>query len=244
MAKIKKKLLGIANYSGVRFNRAACRYVAANGQFIKPEVARSIVEADLGASRARMVDLGAAVREAAQKLGNGEIAAADYAAVVDDFAAKMREEVKWLHLANVAAAKGGIAQMHQAEFGFAGRQLQAVHYPALDKFAAELKENPDIALDAAAGKKGLDARLGNYADVALHTYEWARQKENVAQGFTYVENEEEPTAHHCKGPNSCPAQTAKGRVHYSEMLRVGARACGPFACKCQVHYFKERAAND
>ena len=242
MRKPNPNLRGIGRTS-VRYNKPACRYVASNGRFIKPETARSIVEADLGATRARLLDLGAPVREAAQKLQAGEISAADYEAAVDGFAGQMREEVKWLHLANVAAAKGGIAQMDQAAFGFAGRQLARVHYPALEAFAAQLKENPGLALDGAAGKQSFDKRLSNYADVGLHTYEWARQKENVAQGFTYVENEEEPTAHHCKGPNSCPAQTAKGRVHYSKMLRVGGRACGPFKCRCTVRYFKEPSAN-
>jgi hypothetical protein len=242
MTKRNPNLRGIGRTS-VRYNRAACRYVAASGQFLKPEVARGIVEEDLKATRTRLLDLGKPVREAAQKLQDGEISAADYEAVVDGFAGKMRDEVKWLHLANVAAAKGGIAQMDQAAFGFAGRQLAKVHYPALESYVAELRENPAIALDDATGKQSFEKRQGNYADVGLHTFEWARQKENVAQGFIYCENEEEPTAHHCKGPNSCPAQTAKGRVHYSKMLRIGARACGPFKCRCNVNYFREHSTD-
>jgi|GEM_PF-4551860 len=227
------------DFSRLRWNKRAQRYVSPNGKFIDPVQVRKVIDDDIDATAERMRHNGKVLSQAARDYQDGKIDKAAYNAKVQEFKEEMQREVKNMHLANATAAKGGIASMDASAYGQAGKQLQ-FHYGKLDDFVKELQDNPAIATSDAEGKMPFERRLNMYAEAGRFTYETVRQQSHLDEGYKYAENILESGAHHCKtrgNTEGCLEQTAKGRVPINEIVMVGKRTCGP-ADRCNLKYFK------
>ena len=115
----------------------------------------------------------------ANQLRNREISLADWQL-------QMRAEMRNMHNAAAMVAKGGKAQMTQADWGRTGRELRT-QYEYLDKWAK----------DIASGKAPLDGRLNwrarLYGNAARGTYEQERRAMAADKG-----NDEEMRILHAK----------------------------------------------
>lgn len=154
-----------AGSTGRYVNRATGRYVS-----------ELTVRADLDqyiANKATRFDA------LANQLRNREISLADWQL-------QMRNEMRTAHNAAAMVAKGGKAQMTQADWGRTGRELRS-QYEYLDKWAA----------DIASGKAPMDGRLAQraklYGNAARGTYEQERRAVAADKG-----NDEEMRILHAK----------------------------------------------
>lgn len=206
-------------YSSLTYNAKACRYVGATGRFLSPQRVREVVDADIANRAERMQRLAAQV-------ASGEINSAE-------FGAQMRKEVKAVHLVNVAAARGGFHNMGAQGFSQAGGLLP-FHYQRLNSFVADIANGRyGEPMDAAQ----IADRAAMYSEAGRESFEHVRLGQEADAGFRSEVNVLEATAHHCTGPDSCPAQSKKGRVPIGTLLIPGQRACVT-RCKCRIERFK------
>jgi hypothetical protein len=225
-------------FSSLVYNPSAARYIASNGRFISGKAVRAIIDADIDAASQRMVQHGDTLKVAARAFKNGEISQDEYTAAVRDWRDKMAADVKAQHLGQGAAACGGFHNLNQSRYGSIGAALK-VQYAYLGNTAIELAGNPDLALGEAKGRRSLDDRAKAFAQASRGTFERLQQMEHIDAGFAYEENELHADEH-CKGLNSCEAETARGRVPIGTLIMVGKRKCKVF-CKCTINYFKSAA---
>lgn len=135
---------------------------------------------------------------------------------------QMVSETKALHLATAAAARGGWAQMSQADFGWVGQRLRT-EYAFLNNFATEV----------ASGKqpinKTLEARAALYAEAARSTSREMERRMGVLAGMD-MERNELGIADHC---GDCLDATSAGWVPIGTLEAVGNRQCGR-RCACAI----------
>ena len=146
-----------------------------------------------------------------------------------DWQTSVAREVKSMHMASAALAKGGWAQMTPQDTGRAGRIIRD-EYAYLANFAQQVK----------TGQQKLDGslvtRANLYAQAPRGTYHAIEQRGMMEQGKTECRNVLGP-ADHCEGANSCIEQTAKGWVSLSggAMVPIGRRLCLA-NCRCRLEY--------
>lgn len=211
-------------YSALVYDRRAARYRGVDGKFKDPRAVRQIIERDIDATKARM-------ESHARRAQSGQIS-------VEAWRDLQAREIKALHLANLAAAKGGFHALTPADFGRAGQAIRG-EYAYLRAFAEKAANDP-----AYLASDGFVSRAASYGDSGLATFEATRKAEEEAVGMIYAVNILDDGAHHCtrKGATeSCPQQTDKGAALSSEIVSVGRRSCGP-RCRCTVRRFKTREA--
>jgi len=230
-------------FSSLVYNKGAARYVNEKGRFISTGAVRDIIDNDISAAGARMVEHGAKLKDAAQLFKDGALSQEQYTAAVRDWRNDMAASVKAANLGQGAAACGGFHNMTQARYGAIGGALKK-QYAYLSNFAIEAAANPDIVLSLDKSRRPFDERIAAYSEASRETFEALQYSEMVDAGFQAMQNDLEPSAHHCTGEKSCPAMTAMGRVAIRDAryLRVGKRKCS-FKCKCKTRYFKARAEN-
>jgi len=228
-------------HSNLTWNAAAQRYISPKGTFLSGAKVRAVIDADIDAAAARMVEHGAKLKDASQLLKDGAMSQAQYTAAVRDWRNNMAASVKAAHLGQGAAACGGFAQMGAKENGAVGGRLKS-QYRYLENFAKEAVANPDIVLSLDKSRRPFDERVKAYSESSRETFEALQQSAHADAGFLSMENEEDVEAEHCKGPISCPAMTALGRVAIDDarFLLPGKRRC-KFKCRCETRYFKAAA---
>ena len=162
----------------------------ATGRFVKELQVRADLDKYIDAKNTRLDNL-------ANQLRNREISLADWQL-------QMRNEMRMMHNNAAMVAKGGKAQMTQADWGRTGRELRT-QYEYLDKWAK----------DIASGKAPLDGRLNwrakLYGNATRGTYEQERRAMAADKG-----NDEEMRILHakesCKGPTGCTTFPILGSV--------------------------------
>jgi hypothetical protein len=153
----------------------------------------------------------------ATQLRNREISLAEWQTA-------MRNEIKAMHLNASMAAHGGRAQMTQADWGRAGRQIRT-QYEYLDKFAQEI----------ATGKQPLNGRVNVraqlYGDAARGTLEQERRNVAARGGMT----EERRLLHAKESCVDCMAYAGRGWQPIGTLPRIGDSRCN-VNCKCTFEY--------
>ena len=192
------------------------RYVnAVTKRFVARTQVRQALDITLDRSRNEVARL-------SRELVNGRINLADWQRAT-------AREIKNMHMASAALAKGGWAQMTPQDTGRVGRIIRD-EYAYLANFAQQIK----------SGQQKLDGslvtRANLYAQAPRGTYHAIEQRGMMEQGKTECRNVLGP-ADHCEGANSCIEQTAKGWVPIGggAMVPIGSRLCLS-NCRCRLEY--------
>ena len=211
-------------YSALVYDKRACRYRGAAGKFIDPRTVRQTIEKDIEQTKVRM-------ESHARRAQSGALS-------VPEWRDLQAREIKALHLAHLAVAKGGFHALTPADFGRVG-QIVKGEYQYLSDKADKAAQNP-----AYLASERFVSESESYADSGIITFEATRKAEEEAAGFGYAISILDDGARHCtpKGATeSCPQQTAKGAALSSEIVSVGKRACFG-RCRCTIRRFKTREA--
>lgn len=169
-------------------------------RFVTLRAVRSAIDKSLERAEKEVRAIGISLREGRITLVQWEL--------------EMRRLIKDIALYSTAAAKGGWAQLTQADLGRVGQHLR-VQYTFLRDFGKQV----------AAGKQVLDgrflARMVLYAREGRTLYHITEVREHLIRGFTKYKNVLHP-ADHC---SDCVAQTEKGFVEIGELIPIGDRQC-------------------
>lgn len=212
---------------GFTFNADVQRFRSREtGRFVSPATVRAEVDKDIEASKARMQSL-------ARQLQSGAI-------TVTEFQDAITQEVKDLHLAEVAMARGGRDRMRPSDYGRAGQRIR-FHYEALQGLIDDIESNPDY-IHGVDGRMDFVERVGMYAEAGRGTFSRARDEEMKAAGFRSKGNKLDAGSQHCIGDKSCIEMTKLGRVAIDDRryLLEGHRRCIT-KCKCETQYWKASA---
>lgn len=194
---------------GFRYNERAGRYISANGRFVSNQQVRAALDAAIDSAAAEM-------RGVSKALQAGTISLAEWQL-------SMEAAIKSMHINGAALAKGGYAQMSQADYGRAGREIRR-QYEYLRAFAA----------DIASGKQKLDGRFivrsEMYIQSARGTYHEEERRARAQRGF-----DEEMRVRHSR--DSCPTCVrAAGRwAPIGTLPRIGESECRT-RCLCSFSY--------
>ena len=200
------------------YNAAAGRYRSkSTGRFVSGAQVRQGIDQFVDGQSSLMVDLG-------RQLQAGEIS-------LSEWQTSMMQQIKDIHLASVAAQRGGWAQMTPADYGRAGRYIRD-QYGYLRDFADQIAD----------GTQRLDGtllrRIRLYGQAGRHTYHLAERADMIRRGFTHERSVLDPAAQHCEGERSCTEQAAKGWQKIGDMLPIGERICN-MNDRCHVEYRNE-----
>lgn len=200
--------------SGYGWNEAAGQYYRLdNKRFVKRIEVRDAFEKAIDATKADM-------RRVSTALQNGEISVAEWRG-------EMMRYVKRVHVAESCAARGGWAQMSQADWGAVGGRIKR-QYQYLENFAQEIHSGKY----AVTGGNFLN-RVDMYADAGRGTYERTVTKLMTDRGYTEERNVL-GVADHCP---ECLAETARGWVPIGTLIPIGNRICLT-NCHCEKEYRK------
>jgi hypothetical protein len=142
---------------------------------------------------------------------------------VDRWRTLNRREIKNIHLYSAAAARGGWAQLTQAELGRIGG-IVAREYRYLDAFARQLR-SPRFPRD---GRVLSRAML--YAQAGRRTYHLTDERVQLERGMRQERNVQE------RNPcTECVEQTARGWVAIGSLVVIGDRLCLS-NCRCRLEY--------
>jgi hypothetical protein len=180
----------------------------ATGRYVPAKQVRQALDAVLDGSAGRMRAISTQLQEQRISLANWQQA--------------MEREVKSAHLAGSATAKGGWANLSQADYGWTGQRVRT-QYDYLDRMAQQI----------ASGKQPLDGRLLARSELYAHAGRMTEREMEVRigrqTGHTHEANELGP-ADHCSG---CLSATSAGVVPIGSLTRPGARDCKT-RCHCHV----------
>lgn len=196
------------------FTNSKGQYIDALGRFVGAQMIRSIIDSDIDMTGERLASLAAQLRA-------GNIS-------VEDWANAMAIELKHLHLANLAAAKGGVKNLTQSDYGRVGRILRK-QYEYLNNFATLLSNNR-----AYIQTPEFMRRVGFYAQAARTTYETVKLKEEIARGAKWARRVLH-NAEHCTG---CVRGWLQGWIPASQMVPIGGYECN-IHCHCTIEYSYE-----
>lgn len=191
-----------------RWSERARRYRSPNGRFLSARDVRTAIDTALQSAQTRVTALSEQLRQRAITLGEWE--------------ARMRGELKAIHVYSGLLAKGGRSQLSPAETGRIGATLKE-QYSLLRSFADQIQ----------SGVQPLDGRYVRraqmYAQSGRVTLEQVRSRDLLNAGFTEVRSRLTP-ADHCA---ECVAEDAKGWQSVGEFTPLGARQCLT-NCRCIV----------
>lgn len=193
------------------WNEIASRYIdLTTGRFVSRALVAQELEKVITAS-------GNNIQAVSQSLIDGSIS-------LPEWQLAMEREIKLIHTASGAVARGGWSQMSQTDWGFVGAQIKK-QYQWLDNFA----------VDIARGKQKLDGRLLNrarlYAQSGRGTFEEMRRRMARNKGMTRERRLLAP-AEHCRG---CIEQAAMSWQSIGTLDPIGAEECRT-NCVCRFEY--------
>lgn len=204
--------------SRYRWNAKSARYLDARGRFVSRAAVREEIDHALGSARQRMAGISESLRTGAIGL--------------DDWYAEMRRAVKQVHLYSAAAAKGGWAQLTQADFGRVG-SLVREQYRFLNRFAQQIVGTGDATGDA--GGLPLDGRflrrVSLYAEAGRATYHKTERAEMEVRQMDEERSVLNP-ADHC---DECIQEAEKDWVPIGTLIPIGERTCQT-GCRCTIEY--------
>lgn len=195
-----------------RWDRAAARYRDARGRYVPASTVRGWLDTALETAGGRIEALTASLRAGTLDLISWEVA--------------MRREVKNVALYSAAAAKGGWAQMSDADYGRVGQYVRG-QYEYLRGFAQDVQ----------AGRQASDGRLVSrarlYGEAGRPLYHRMEIAEQKVRGMTERRNVR------YKG-DSCPGceeAAAAGWVPISggSVAEIGERDCRT-RCRCSWEF--------
>ena len=143
----------------------------------------------------------------------------------------MADEIKRLHTAAGAAARGGWAQMSQADWGAVGAEIKR-QYRFLDNFASQIA-NGEVRLD---GRFRMRARM--YAEAARTPYQQIRRRTANNHGAILERRRLEPGAEHCSDTGvmaGCVTLAGKGWQAIGSLPRIGDTPCRTH-CRCNFEF--------
>lgn len=190
------------------------RYInTASKRFVSRDQVRAALDIALDRSKNEVARL-------SRELVNGRIGLADWQL-------NLSRELKNMHLASASLAKGGWAQMTQADFGRVGQRVRG-EYVALARFGEQIK----------SGEQPFDGRffdrLRQYTNAPRATYHAFEERGMSGAGRTEYKNIL-AAGEHCKGPNSCLEQTDRDWQPIGTLVPIGQRRCLN-GCKCRFVY--------
>lgn len=192
-----------------RWNEIAGRYIAPNGRFVSFQQIRDWLDATLDQSEKRVLSLGGQLRSGA--------------ITVQEWQVGMRDAIKDIHLASSALAKGGWAQMTQADYGRVGYRLRE-QYERLQKFADQIEKG--LFLDGRFMN-----RIRLYAQSGRTTYHMVQRAEMAIRGMT-EERSVLAVADHCR---ECVSEANRGWVPIGDLVLIGQRECST-NCRCSIEF--------
>lgn len=182
-----------------------------SGRFVSFSAVR-----DACASTARAS--GANIARLADDLRGGRLSLAEWQS-------GMMREIKILHTAEAAAARGGWAQMSQSDWGYVG-SLVKKQYAYLDRFAAQI-ESGEQALNGR-----FNVRAGMYGKAGNGTYEEMRRRWQRMDNAMTEERRVKTASESCPG---CIEQAAVGWAMIGTLDPIGAEECRT-NCQCYFEY--------
>lgn len=194
---------------GFTWDRRSQRYRGPDGRFVSSSQIRSVLDRTLANTRDRIEDL-------AYQLQRGDVS-------IDQWLVEMRSAVKDVQLYSTALAKGGWAQMTQADFGRVGRIVRD-QYVYLDRFVADIMAG--YPLDGRFIR-----RASMYVESGRRTYYDVLDRLMVDRGFDQERSRLNP-ADHC---DECVWQDRLGWQKIGDMIPIGERTCLS-NCKCFKQY--------
>lgn len=195
--------------SRYRWSERANRYIDANGRFVSRAFVRAEIDLALEAAQLRLAAL-------AESLRVGGIS-------LDAWIIEMRRAIKQVHLYSAAAARGGWAQMSQADYGRVGTLVRE-QYGYLENFANEIVDG--LILDGRFLR-----RVALYGSAGRRTFHRVEQLEMQLRAMDEERSVLNP-ADHCE---ECIAEAAKGWVPLGTVIPIGERTCLT-NCKCDMDY--------
>lgn len=203
----RQRILG--DDSTYRWNEIAGRYINQSGNFVSFADVRSYLDEVLDRHERKIMGLSSALRE-------GSIN-------VQQWQAGMKDALKDLHLVSGALARGGWAQMSQADYGRVGNQLR-FQYERLAKFAQQIERG--LPFDGRFIR-----RTQLYAQSGRVSYTAALRQEMALRGYT-EEQSVLAAADHC---SECVAEADKGWVKIGTLINIGERICKS-NCRCHLEF--------
>lgn len=161
------------------------------------------------------------IRALADQLRAGQLS-------VGEWEGAMLREIKIMHTASAAAARGGWAQMSQADWGATG-QLVRSQYGYLHNFAQEV----------ASGKQPLNGRLNVRAD--LYTQAARGTFEDMRRRYEKNNNLMEEERRVLGAKESCPdciEYAGRGWSPIGSLPRIGQSVCRT-NCACRFEYRRQ-----
>lgn len=188
-----------------RYNAAAGRYIAPNGQFVGQQVIRTELDKALDNVTDRLVSLSGDFR-------SGKIDGRTWQV-------ESMKLIKQSHLIGGALEKGGWQNMTQADFGRVG-QIVRQEYQYFNNLIKQL-ESGQQRLDGT-----LDSRMRLYGQAGRGTYHKFEREDRFTQGY----DEERSILHgrdNCKSSKrpGCIEQAALGWQEIGKMVPIGSRTC-------------------
>lgn len=195
-----------------RWDRAAGRYRGPTGAFVPTARVREYLDTALESAGARMDALANGLRDGSIDLISWEV--------------RMRREVKIVATYSGAAAKGGWAQMTEADYGRVGRYLQD-QYKYLRGFAR------DVQTGAQPMNGMVNARSRLYSEAGRPLYHRMEKAEVLVRG-----NTQRMSIRH--GRDSCGGCVSAERAGWHDILgstvtEIGERECRT-RCRCSWAY--------
>jgi hypothetical protein len=223
--------LDAVDFSSLRWNSAAQRYVDEKGRFLSPSQVRAIVDEEIKAYNARLQDAGNKLQKLATSgTADNPISSAAWSRAVEEWREEMWEQMRLLHLSNLAAGNGGFHTLSAEDYGRVGGILKAQR-AYLEQFAAQLAANPELALT----DKFLE-RCAMYGEAGRATYERQRGVAHQKAGYKWERNVLRDGILACSG---CIAESRKGWVKIGTLVKVGYRDC-IVKDRCTIEYEKEK----
>jgi hypothetical protein len=195
--------------SRYRWDARVGRYVDARGRFVSRAFVRAELDRAIESATQRMAPLSESLRD-----GNISLA---------DWIIEMRRDIKQVQLYSAAAAKGGWAQMSQADYGRVG-QLVREQYRFLEGFGNDIAAG--LPLDGRFLR-----RVALYAGAGRRTFHKVEQFEMEARAMDEERSVLNP-ADHC---DECVAEAAKGWQPLGSIVPIGERTCKG-GCKCDMEF--------
>lgn len=191
------------------WNERAGRYRDANGRFVSRAIIRREIDATILRSQQRMLSV-------AEQLRQGAIS-------LDDWFIETRRIIKEVHLYNAAAAKGGWAQLENADYMRIGKVVLD-QFTFLKNFGTQIADG--LTLDGSFVR-----RITLYAQAGRSTYHAIELEEMKADEMTEERSVLHP-ADHC---GDCIEEAGKGWQPIGTLTPIGERQCLG-GCKCSMEY--------
>jgi hypothetical protein len=189
------------------WNAGAERYIAPSGRFVSRAAVRAALDATLDVQMAR-------ARTLSTRLTDGEID-------LGTWRQGMTSAIKTAHLEGAAVARGGWAQLSQADLEWTARRVHT-HLGYLGRFHDDLAFRPDSVV-------GVAARSEMYIEAGRGTQREMERRMAVQRGRDLEKNVLGGSRDPC---GQCPALSDLGYVPVGTLPEVGQRQC---LTRCHCH---------